>query len=145
MRLYSEYLLPRVYDWLMDRPFLRERRREQLTSASGNVLEIGIGTGLNLPHYPRSITEITAVDPNLGMNAMLQRRLRTVDLRVHLHPVSGERLPFADESFDCVVSTLVLCSIPDVERVVAEVYRVLKPNGRYLFLEHGRVAVTSHY
>ena len=76
---------------------------------------------------------------------MLQRRLRTVDLRVQLHPVSGEHLPFADESFDCVVSTLVLCSIPDVERAVAEVYRVLKPNGRYLFLEHGRVAVTSHY
>jgi ubiquinone/menaquinone biosynthesis C-methylase UbiE len=134
---YSEVIFPRICDLLMDRPFLAKHRQQLLATVSGEVLEIGFGTGLNLPHYPAQVRRITTVDPNSGMHRLAQRRVRRskieVDQRVH----SGERLPFENDRFDCAVSTFTLCSIEDVGQALSEVYRVLKPGGRFLFLEHG--------
>ena len=114
-------------------------RSEVLVKANGEILEIGFGTGLNLGHYPEHVRHLTAVDPGVGMTRIARRRIERshidVDLRVH----TAEELPFEDVRFDCVVSTWTLCSIRDGRRAVAEIGRVLKPGGRFLFLEHGLI------
>jgi ubiquinone/menaquinone biosynthesis C-methylase UbiE len=100
-------------------------------------LEIGFGTGLNLPHYPASIKKLTTADPSVGMQQLAQRRIAESGIEVDQRLLSGEELPFADASFDCVVSTFTLCSIERVEKAIAEASRVLAAGGRFLFLEHG--------
>ncbi|MCE9554256.1 MAG: class I SAM-dependent methyltransferase, partial [Planctomycetes bacterium] len=112
-------------------------RKELLAGAYGEVLEIGVGTGLNLPHYPGQVRKLTTVDPNAGMNKRLRKRIEELGIKVDQRVLSGESLSFDEATFDCVVSTMTLCSIPDVQQALAEVFRVLKPGGRYLFLEHG--------
>ena len=137
MGFYSLVIFPRLCDFLLSKPLVAKHRRELLASVSGNVLEIGFGTGLNLPHYPAHVRKLTAVDPNVGMSRLAQKRIKRAGIEVDLQVVSGERLPFEDSSFDCVVSTFTLCSIKHVSQALGEVYRVLKPGGRFLFLEHG--------
>ena len=137
MGFYSRVIFPRLCDLLLNRPLVARHRRDLLAHASGEVLEIGFGTGLNLPHYPAHVRKIVTVDPNLGMQRLAQRRVRQTEIRVDQRVGSSESLPFADSSFDCVVSTFTLCSIDDVGRALGEAYRVLKPGGRFLFLEHG--------
>jgi ubiquinone/menaquinone biosynthesis C-methylase UbiE len=100
-------------------------------------LEIGFGTGLNLDYYPREMQRLATVDPNPGVNRLAQRRIEASDISVTHLCLSGESLPMADGSFDSVVSTWVLCSIPDVVVAIAEVHRVLRPGGRFFFIEHG--------
>jgi len=134
---YSEVIFPRLCDLLLGRPLIVRQRQTLLASARGEVLEIGFGTGLNLPHYPQRIRKITTVDPNPGMLRLAQRRIRRVRIEVEQHVLNGERLPFADASFDCAVSTFTLCSINEVNQALGEVYRVLRPGGQLLFLEHG--------
>jgi ubiquinone/menaquinone biosynthesis C-methylase UbiE len=112
-------------------------RKELLADVGGEVLEVGFGTGLNLAHYPRHVRRITTVDPNTGMNKLARRRVAGSGIDVDQRTLRGEDLPFGDGTFDCVVSTWTLCSIPEVGRALAEVYRVLKPGGRFVFLEHG--------
>jgi ubiquinone/menaquinone biosynthesis C-methylase UbiE len=121
----------------MDRPFLAKHRQQLLATVYGEVLEIGFGTGLNLPHYPAEVRRITTVDPNRGMHRLAQQRVRQSRIEVDQRVLSGERLPFEDDRFDSVVSTFTLCSIEFVDQAVGEVYRVLKPGGRFLLLEHG--------
>jgi ubiquinone/menaquinone biosynthesis C-methylase UbiE len=130
-------IFPRLCDFGLDRPFVAEQRQHSLVSACGNVLEIGFGTGLNLPHYPASVRKLTTIDPNAGMNHRAAQRIKQSKIEVECHPITGERLPFADASFDTVVSTFTLCSIPNVNAALAELYRVLKPGSLFLFLEHG--------
>jgi ubiquinone/menaquinone biosynthesis C-methylase UbiE len=137
VRFYSEVVFPRLCDLLLGRPWVARHRRELLAHASGDVLEIGFGTGLNLPHYPAQVRQITTVDPNAGMHRLAQRRVRRSAIPVDQRVLSGDRLPFPDNAFDCAVSTFTLCSIDQVSQALAEVYRVLKPVGRFLFLEHG--------
>jgi ubiquinone/menaquinone biosynthesis C-methylase UbiE len=112
-------------------------RSEALADVGGEVLEIGFGTGLNLGHYPEHVRRITTVDPNPGMGTLARRRVAESGIEVDRRVLSGEELPFEHESFDCVVSTWTLCSIPEVGRALAEVHRVLRPGGRFIFLEHG--------
>ena len=135
--LYSKYIFPRVYDHLMDKSFWAKYRKEQLACVDGEILEIGVGTGLNLPHYPPHVRKIVTADPNPGMNKRLQRRIDETGIEVDTKIISSESLPFDEASFDCVVSTLTLCSIPDVTQAMSELYRVLKPGGSIHFLEHG--------
>jgi ubiquinone/menaquinone biosynthesis C-methylase UbiE len=135
--LYSEAIFPRLCDFLLNRPFVAKHRQHLLATACGDVLEVGFGTGLNLPHYPARVKRITTVDPNAGMHLLAQRRVRQSKIEVVQRVLSGERLPFEGGTFDCAVSTFPLCSIGDVGQALAEVYRVLKPGGRFLFLEHG--------
>ncbi len=137
MGFYSKVIFPRFYDCLMDKPFWAKYRHEQLASVDGRVLEIGAGTGLNLPHYPEHVRKIVTVDPNPGMNKKLQRRIDQTRIEVDKRIIGSERLPFDEGAFDCVVSTITLCSIPAVKQAMAELYRVLKRGGRFLFLEHG--------
>jgi ubiquinone/menaquinone biosynthesis C-methylase UbiE len=108
-----------------------------LAAADGDILEIGFGTGLNLAHYPRHVRKIVTVDPNPGMHRKAAKRVQQTGIEVDRRLLSSEQLPFADGSFDCVVSTFTLCSIDDVGKAVAELHRVLKPGGRMLVMEHG--------
>ena len=137
MGFYSEVIFPRLCDLFMDRSFVAKHRHRLLATAYGDVLEIGFGTGLNLPHYPVEVRKITTVDPNAGMHRLAQRHIRQSKIEVDQRVLSGERLPFEDNRFDCAVSTFTLCSIEDVGQALSEVYRVLKPGGKFLFLEHG--------
>jgi ubiquinone/menaquinone biosynthesis C-methylase UbiE len=121
----------------MNKPFVAEYRRHLLAPVHGDVLEVGFGTGLNLPHYPAQVRKITTVDPNAGMHRLAQRRVRQSAVTVDQRVLSGECLPFEDSTFDFVVSTFTLCSIEKVGQALSEVYRVLRPGGRFLFLEHG--------
>lgn len=117
---------------------LRERRRELLARARGRTLEIGAGTGVNLELYPDSVTELVLTEPDGHMRRRLERKLAAVGRRAELVAAGGERLPFGEASFDTVVATLVFCTIPDPRAALAEIARVLKPEGRLLFLEHVR-------
>ena len=137
MGVYSKYVFPSLCDYLLDQPFLNEHRRRQLADVQGEVLEIGAGTGLNLPQYPAHIRRITTIDPNPGMNRKLRRRIKATGIEVDQRMIRCEELPFDDERFDSVVSTLTLCSIVKVEDALRELIRVLKPGGHFHFFEHG--------
>src|SRR5207302_9180590 len=112
-------------------------RPEFLASVHGDLLAIGFGTGLNLPHYPPRVRKITTVDRNPGMHWLARKRIERSRISVEHRVLDCAKLPFADQTWDCVVSSLTLCSIEDVNQALREVYRVLKPGGRFLFLEHG--------
>ena len=137
MGFYSRVIFPRLCDWMMRDPEMARLRSEVLADVGGEVLEIGFGTGLNLAHYPSQVRRITTADPNPGMSNLARRRIADSGIAVDQRASGGEALPFEAESFDCVVSTWTLCSIPEVGRAIGEVYRVLRPGGRFVFLEHG--------
>jgi len=117
---------------------LRQKRRELLGRASGRTLEIGAGTGSNLELYPEAVTELVLTEPDEHMRGQLERKLTALGRRPEVVGAGAERLPFPDASFDTVVATLVLCTIPAPRRALEEISRVLKPDGRLLFLEHVR-------
>ncbi|MEH1804971.1 MAG: class I SAM-dependent methyltransferase [Nostoc sp.] len=137
MGLYSRVIFPRLLDWSLSLPKLAKYRQELLADVTGEVLEIGFGTGLNLAYYPYSIHKITTVDVNPGMNALANKRISDSDIIVEQLLLSSENLPMPDNTFDSVVSTWTLCSIANVQQALQEVYRVLKPGGRFFFVEHG--------
>lgn len=112
-------------------------RAPVLAPATGRVLEIGFGTGANLSHYPESVRRLEIVEPDAALNIRAKRRLVKTSREVIVHALSAERLPFDSASFDTIVSTFTLCSIPDVDAALGEIHRVLKPGGQFLFLEHG--------
>ncbi len=124
--------------WLGEKLGMAERRRRLLSASRGRVLEIGAGTGLNVGHYPGSIEELVLVEPAAGMAARIDASRFPGAAAVSSVRAPAEELPFAENSFDTVVSTLVLCTVADAERAVAEVGRVLRPGGRFLFCEHVR-------
>lgn len=137
MGFYDQKILPYLIDLSLSAPSLAKHRRDTLAGVTGEILEIGFGTGLNLPYYPDQIRKIATVDSNPGIQAIAQKRIAASLIGVDHHVLSGENLPMADQSFDSVISTFTLCSIPDVERAIAQIYRVLRPGGRFFFLEHG--------
>ncbi len=138
MGLYSRCVFPHVLEWVTASPAMTRCREIVLASASGAVLEIGFGTGRNLPYYPRATESLTAIDVNAGMTPRARDRVERTRLVVDHRVMNAETLAFDDGRFDAVVSTWTLCSIPDVQRALAEVGRVLKPGGHFLFVEHGR-------
>lgn len=137
MGLYNDRILPYLIELSMADAILGSYRREVLADVSGDVLEIGFGTGLNLPYYPDQVRQIVTVDPNPGVHRLAQQRIDASPITVDHRMLSGEALPMADHSFDSVVSTFTLCSIPKIEQALAEIYRVLRPGGRFFFVEHG--------
>ena len=138
MGLYATQIFPRLMDWVMARPAFSQLRAALLQPASGEVLEIGFGTGLNLRHYPTTITRLSIVDPATLLPAKVARRMAAAPYPIQTTHVTAENLPFPDRQFETVVSTWTLCTIPDPVLALHEVGRVLKPGGRFLFLEHGR-------
>ena len=140
MRLW-ERIFSAIYDpllWIGERTGMSKRRGRLLAQAEGRVLEIGAGTGLNLNHYPDSLTELVLTEPAAPMASRLERRAERSALPTRVVTASAEALPFEDDSFDTVVSTLVLCTVDDPERTLAEIARVLRPDGQLLFIEHVR-------
>jgi len=117
---------------------LRERREKLLGEAHGRILEIGGGTGANLPFYGPAVEEVVFTEPEEPMARRLEKKLPDHSLRTSVVHAPAEQLPFEDGSFDYVISTLVLCTVDDPERALQEAHRVLKPGGRLLFLEHVR-------
>lgn len=117
---------------------LREMRREVLSEARGQTIDIGAGTGANLGLYPKAVTELVFSEPDRHMARRLRHRLAESDERVELIEAPAARLPFEDARFDTAVFTLVLCTVPDPEAALAEAARVLRPGGRMLFVEHVR-------
>lgn len=137
----------RAFSAVYDRGFkateeagLRAMRRELLAQARGRVLELGAGTGLNIEHYPAEVEALTLVEPDPHMTKRLREKLTQTGKAAEISVVEapGENLPFPDGSFDTVAVTLVLCTVPSPAATLAEVKRVLEPNGQLLFLEHVR-------
>ncbi len=134
-----------VYDWVLapsEAAGLAARRRDLLATATGAVLEVGAGTGLNLPHYPESATRLVLSDPDRFMRRKLATRARRLGRDVEIVDADAERLPFLENTFDEVVATLVLCSVAARATSLHEIRRVLRPRGRLRFLEH--VAASRH-
>jgi SAM-dependent methyltransferase len=134
MGWYERYILPRLIDFAMSGRELTPYRTRTIAAARGRVLEIGVGSGLNLPLYGPEVTEIVAIDPSPELLAIARKH---ADPRTTLMTTSAEALPFTDASFDTVVTTWTLCSIPSAAQALREVRRVLRPDGRLLFVEHG--------
>ncbi|HEX4437237.1 MAG TPA: class I SAM-dependent methyltransferase [Solirubrobacteraceae bacterium] len=136
----------RIYDpflWLSERRGLRGRRGELLADARGLTVEIGSGTGLNLPHYPRQLEGLVLAEPEAAMRARLERDATRIRPDVSVIDASAESLPFADGTVDTVVSTLVLCTVDAPELALGEIARVLAPDGQLLFVEHVRATSRS--
>jgi ubiquinone/menaquinone biosynthesis C-methylase UbiE len=138
MRIYRDYIFPRLLDFVLGAAQPMKYRRQALRDACGEVLEIGFGTGLNLSCYPGSIRRLTALDASAMLPGKVARRIAEVQFPVETAFLDAARLPFDSKRFDTVVSTWTLCTIPAVADALAEARRVLKPGGRFLFLEHGR-------
>lgn len=135
MGFYADRVFPLILDY--GTPSGMQRQRElTIQGVTGDVLEIGIGTGSSLRCYPSEVRAISAVETSAGMIKRMRKKQPASGPRVDIHPLDGERLPFPDESFDSVVALLLLCSVTDPRSVLSEIRRVLRPNGRYYFLEH---------
>lgn len=137
MGLYQSYLLPRLLHLAMKNREVSDQRKRILPTARGRVLEVGIGSGLNLPFYSSDVTSVTGVDPSRALLAMAHRAAPAVPFAVELVERGAEDLPFEDRSFDSVVTTWTLCSIAEARDALGEMRRVLKPGGELIFIEHG--------
>ncbi|MBK6690482.1 MAG: class I SAM-dependent methyltransferase [Deltaproteobacteria bacterium] len=138
MGFYERVVLPRVVDRVIGTRAVAEERHLALAEVSGRVLELGFGSGLNLPHYPSSVSQLFAIDPTDTGAKMAKDRIAAAPFPVEFAPLRGEELPFGEGEFDGVVATFTLCTIPGVEQALSEARRVLRPSGRLYFLEHGR-------
>ena len=137
MGLYRRFVLPRILDLVMRNTDLTAHRAQLIPQATGSVLEIGIGSGLNLPFYSPAVTRLCGVDPSAELLAMTRRKIDRLSFPVELFCQTAEQLPLERGSIDSVVTTWVLCSIPDPLAALRELKRVLRPGGRLLFVEHG--------
>ncbi|MEP7271839.1 MAG: class I SAM-dependent methyltransferase [Acidobacteriota bacterium] len=138
MGLYGKFVFPRLLDWGLGKPELNKYRRGALEDAAGETLEIGFGTGLNLPHYPASVKRLIAIDSEIMLPDRVASRIDASGFPVQTMQVDAQdRLPFEDGRFDTIVTTFVLCSITDPMVALEEMLRVLNPSGKYLFFEHG--------
>ena len=134
------FLIAKSYDYAMrstEKRCLQKWRKELLAQANGELLEIGAGTGVNLPHYPEAVTRIVLSEPDVQMRKNLLRKTGQLQQgRWDVTPWGADSVEMPDASFDTIVSTLVLCSVPSLEASLQEIYRLLRPNGTLLFLEH---------
>lgn len=138
MGLYARYVLPRLIDFAMrDKPVMRQRAKV-VPLAHGRVLEVGIGSGLNLSFYDKSrIEKVYGLDPSPELQVMARRRASEAGIDVDWLALSSERIPLPDSTIDSIVITYTMCTIPDVHAALLEMNRVLKPGARLYFSEHG--------
>jgi ubiquinone/menaquinone biosynthesis C-methylase UbiE len=139
MGLYAKYVFAPLMEWSLRRRDIEALRERVVSQAAGDVLEIGFGTGLNLPHYTAEVRKLTLLDRAELLPRRVTRRIASCPAgQIQRLIATAERLPMGDHSVDCVVSTLTLCTIPDVAAALQEIHRVLKPSGKLLLFEHGR-------
>lgn len=137
MNLYEKWILPSLLDIVMRNKEVTRYRDRLVPVASGVVLEVGIGSGLNLPFYGPQVQRVYAIDPSANLLRMARKRARSVSFPVEFFARSGEAIPIEDNSVDTVLSTFTLCTIADPLVALREMRRVLSPTGRLLFAEHG--------
>ena len=141
---YERHILPTAIDMACGMPMFGRMRAQVVARAQGRVLEVGIGTGLNMRYYNKArVTHITGLDPAMQMHLLAQKRIESAGLQVDLIGLSAEQIPLPDASFDTVLITYTLCSIPDPHAALLEMHRVLAPTGRLLYCEHGRAPDAS--
>ena len=138
MSFYQHHILPRLLHMVMQQEAMVPFRRRVIGAADGRVLEVGIGSGLNLPLYGPSVRSVIGLDPSHELLRMARDRAATAPVPVELLEGSAETVPLDDASIDTVVTTWTLCTIPDAPRALSELRRVLRPGGALLFVEHGR-------
>jgi ubiquinone/menaquinone biosynthesis C-methylase UbiE len=138
MAFYRDRVLPRLIDLACSSPAINEQRRRVVPRAYGRVLEVGIGSGLNMPFYDAARVELVwGLEPSSGMRRVAQKRIAGAPFELRWLEHSGEEIPLDDTSADTVLLTYTLCTIPDWRRALAEMRRVVKPDGQLLFCEHG--------
>lgn len=138
MGFYSKVIIPFFYDFSMDSEQINQGRKSILSKITEEkILEIGFGTGINLKFYPENVKHIIGIDANEGMLKQAEQKISRSKIKIEIIHQSSESLPFEDESIDAVLSTYTLCSIKNINSALKEIYRVLKPGGKYYFLEHG--------
>lgn len=138
LSFYQRRILPRLISFGMGQKQLRPLREQLIAGARGRVLEIGIGSGLNMPFYSREVDTLLGIDPSVPLLQMARRHTAWTHFPVELTEGGAEEIPLDDRSVDHVVMTWTLCSIADPPRALAEIRRVLRPGGALLFIEHGR-------
>jgi ubiquinone/menaquinone biosynthesis C-methylase UbiE len=139
MGLYANYIFPAILDLVMRQEPIRRQREKVVPHARGRVLEIGVGSGLNLPFYDRAkVDKLSGLDPSLGLQRLARQRADAAGIEIEFIPLSSEEIPLENASIDTVVITYTMCSIPDVDTALKEMHRVLRPEGSLLFSEHGR-------
>ncbi|MEA2197065.1 MAG: hypothetical protein QOJ25_1116 [Solirubrobacteraceae bacterium] len=138
MGFYDRQVVPRFIDLAMSRGELTPIRARVAASLDGDVLEIGFGSGLNVPHYPPAVTGVRAVDPATVGRKLAAKRVASSSVPVEHVDLDGQALSQESSSVDHVLATWTLCSIPDVDRALSEIRRVLRPGGLFHFVEHGR-------
>jgi ubiquinone/menaquinone biosynthesis C-methylase UbiE len=137
MGLYGDHVLPRIINVACDMKEARAQRRRVCKGLAGNVVEIGFGSGLNVPFYPATVQEVTAVEPADTGWKLAAKRLGESRVPVRRAGLDAQTLPFPDDSFDAALSTWTMCTIPDIDGALREVRRVLRPGGTLHFVEHG--------
>ena len=137
MGWWSEQVVPRITDVALSRAPVAALRRQVLAEASGTVVELGFGSGTNLPYYPPAVREVVGVEPSPLARRLATERIAAAPVGVRFVGLDAAALPLEADVADTVVSTFTLCTVPDLPRTLAEVRRVLRPGGRFLLLEHG--------
>lgn len=138
MNLYEKYVLPRLINLAMRNKTAMAERRRFVPLAAGTVLEVGIGSGINLPLYTRDVERLFAVDPSLELWKLALKRVARTPFPVEFVGCSAESIPMDDKTVDAVVTTWTLCTIGHPRQALREMKRVLKPEGQVIFVEHGR-------
>jgi SAM-dependent methyltransferase len=138
--LYGDWLLPRILDLAMGTERVARERQKALAGVTGTVLEVGFGSGRNLPFYPSGVQKVVGVDPSGESAKLARKRIERAAFPVEFLPLPGEEIPASDASFDSVVTTFSLCTIPDPGAALRQMRRVLKQGGKLFFLEHGRAS-----
>jgi SAM-dependent methyltransferase len=138
-KLYDKYVCPHLINYAMRMKPFRKQREKVIPSASGRVLEIGIGSGLNFNYYNKeNVSEVFAVEPDGILLEKAQQNAKINNINLNVQQLKAEELPFDNNSFDTIISTYTMCSIPDLSSAMSEINRVVKPNGKLLFSEHGK-------
>jgi ubiquinone/menaquinone biosynthesis C-methylase UbiE len=134
---YEEQVVPRVIDVMLGTKAVGKLRQEVASALSGEVLEVGFGSGLNVPFYPPAVTRVQAVDPAMVGRKLAAKRIAASRVPIEFVGLDGEHLPVESSSIDHVLITWTMCTIPDIETALTEMRRVLRPGGQMHFIEHG--------